>query len=500
MSSTSVSILVPLTGPAAGLPSTLESVEQYLQTTGFDFDVRVLDSRDGEGYGAMIRRGAGEAKGSVVAVIDPDLPYSVNAIGDAVALIESGSAEVVFGVRNAGQAPGRLALLRWLLVPILPDPMLHFKAFGSDAARVLLSESKLNNEGFDLEIAYLANKYGFRIESLQVDAQATAKPSFGAISGIGSAITIRLTDRKNGYRAPRRCPVCFSSEVWSWAQIPGNVVRACSRCKSRYLNHFDVTDDARPVRRELRPNPPAIDAGEETVHARTAREKTSLSRLSAVRKQVSSRARILEIGVRDGSFGAAASREFEYVGIDSAIATARAARAKGLEVYCSTLSSFVNTGPAFDAITLFHVFENMPDPHDALARMKDLLKPGGALLLTTFDTEGILYLISERTRMAHNFRTHLILYSRSALIELLEHSGFEIVAIGPAFEYRDHRFLRHWVATRWPALAPLVHAILHILPDPLLVSSGSIRIIAKRRAGSPIDVRAIRSVEPTHAR
>jgi SAM-dependent methyltransferase len=499
MSSTSVSILVPLTGPAAGLPSTLETVEQYLQATGFDFDVRVLDSRDGEGYGAMIRRGATEAKGSVVVVIDPDLPYAVNAIGDAVALIESGSAEVVFGVRHAGAA-GRYALLRWMLVSILPDPMVHFKAFGSDAARVLLSESKLNNSGFDLEVAYLANKYGFRIESLHVDAEPSTNPSFGAIRGLGSAITIRLTDRNNGYRAPRRCPVCFSSEVWSWAQIPGNVVRTCSRCKSRYLSRFDVNDDARPVRRELRPNPPATDAGEETAHARTAREKTSLSRLAVVRKQVASRARILEIGVRDGSFGSAASREFEYVGIDSAVATARAARAKGLEVYCSTLSSFVNTGPAFDAITLFHVFENMPDPHDALARMKDLLKPGGALLLTTFDTEGILYLISERTRMAHNFRTHLILYSRSALIELLEHSGFEIVAIGPAFEYRDHRFLRHWVATRWPALAPLVRAILHVLPDPVLVSSGSIRIIAKRRAGSPIDVRAIRSVEPTHAR
>jgi hypothetical protein len=49
-------------------------------------------------------------------------------------------------------------------------------------------------------------------------------------------------------------------------------------------------------------------------------------------------------------------------------------------------------------------------------------------------------------------------------------------------------------------LAPLVHAVLRILPDPLLVSSGSIRITAKRRAGPPIDVRAIRSVEPTHAR
>ena len=496
MSSTSVSILVPLLAPAPELPSTMEMVEQYLQATGFAFDIRVLDSRDGDGYGAMIRRGAADAKGSVIVVIDCDLPHPVSAIGDAVAMIESAAADVVFG----NLAPRRFGMLRWFLAPILPDPSVRLKAFASHAGRLLIGESKLNDGGFDLEVAYLASKYGFRIESLRATASANAKPTFNAIGGLSSVIAIRLIDRKNGYRAPRRCPVCFSSEVWSWAQIPGNVVRACSRCKCRYLNHFDVNEDDAPVRRELRPNTASIEVGEDTAHSRNARERTSLSALSSLRKQVASRARVLEIGVRDGSFGIAASREFEYVGIDRAVATARAARARGLEVYCSTLTGFVNTGPAFDAITLFHVFENMPDPHDALARIKDLLKPGGALLLTTFDTEGILYLISERTRMAHNFRTHLILYSRSALIELLEHSGFEIAAVSPAFEYRDDKFLRHWVATRWPLLAPIANAILRILPDPLLVTSGSIRIMAKRRAGPSMDMRAIRSVEATHAR
>ncbi|HEY6843176.1 MAG TPA: bifunctional glycosyltransferase/class I SAM-dependent methyltransferase, partial [Thermoanaerobaculia bacterium] len=386
MSSTSVSILIPLRGPAPDLPSTLETIEQYLHTTGFEFDIRVLDSRDGDGYGGMIRRGASEAKGSVIVVADPDLPYPVNAIGDAVALIESGSAEVVF----ANYASPHYALVRWLLVPIIPDGRVRLRAFSSDAARLLVGESKQINGGFDLELAYLASKYGFRVESLRLGvSDGGAEPSFGVINGLRAAIAIRLTDRNNGYRAPRRCPVCFSSEVWSWAQIPGNVVRACSRCKCRYLNHFDVTDDATPVRRELRPNMPATEIGDETAHARTAREKTSISRMSALRKQVASRARVLEIGVRDGGFGIAASREYEYVGIDRAVATARAARARGLEVYCSTLTSFVNTGPAFDAITLYHVFENMPDPHDALARIKELLKPGGVLLLTTFDTESL---------------------------------------------------------------------------------------------------------------
>lgn len=498
MTATSVSVLVPLTGPSAELPSTLEDIEQFLQSTGFAFDVRVLDSRDGVGHGVMIRRGAAEAKGSVLVVIDPDLPYPVGAIADAVALIESGTADVVFGIRT--RASGGNRILRSILVPILPDPRVRFMAFSSDASGLLIGQSRHAGSGFDLEIAYLANKYGFRIERLRVQSTDSGKPSFGFFSGIGASFQIRMTDRRNGYRAPRRCPVCFSPEVWNWMQIPGNVIRACSRCKCRYLARFDRVEESPPVRRELRPQAVSGEAAEEAGHGQTAREKTSLRRLGFVRRQVPARARLLEIGVRDGSFGLAASREYEYVGIDRAAATVRAARAKGLEVYCSTLRGFVNTGPAFDAVTTYHVFEDMPDPHDALAHMKDLLKPNGTLLLTTFDTEGLLYLLSERTRMAHNFRPHCIIYSRSALIELLEHSGFEIVAVAPDFEYRDHKFLRHWIGARWPWFAPFVHATLRILPDPLLVTSGSIRIVARRRAGSPFETRAIPSVEPTHAR
>jgi SAM-dependent methyltransferase len=494
MSATSVSVLVPLTGRSIELPDTLEAIEQYLQTTGFAFDVRVLDKRDGD-YGAMLRRGACEAKGSVIVVVDPDLPYPIGAIGDAVAMIESGSADVVFAHRDAVR--GGNAILRSLLVPVLPDQGLALKAFSSDAARLLVGESKLAGAGFDFEIAYLANKYGFRVQRMNVGAVRARR---ARRAGIIDAITIRLTDRRNGYRAARRCPVCFSSEVRSWAQIPGNVVRSCGRCKCKYLNRFDEDEGGMPVRRVLRAPVAANDPLDETMHARTAREKTSARRLAALRRHAGARARLLEIGVRDASFGAAAAREFEYVGIDRAPAAARAARAKGLEVYCSTLSGFVNTGPSFDTVTLHHVLENMSDPHDALARIKDLLKPGGVLMLTTFDTEGLLFLMTERKWMAHAFRTHCILYSRSAMIELLEHSGFEILTIGPDFEYRDHRFFRHTVAARWPLFARLALPLLQFMPDPLIVSSGSIRIVARRRGGVPVDFRAIRSIEPTHAR
>src|SRR5579859_6985260 len=403
MSSTSVSVLVPLSRRNPDVRATVSQIEQYLSTTGFEF--RVITVEHG------VRRAAAEAGESTVVVVDGDLPYNVGAIGDAVALIQSGAADVVFGSR-----PNRRTslLLRSLLVHELPDPAMQLKALSSDAAHLLFGEAKFDGSRADLEIAYLANKYGFRIEHLLVQARPVVSSAslFGAIA---AAVAIRLTDRRNGYRAPRRCPVCFSSEVWTCAQIPNNVVRACGRCKCRYLDRIIEPREGLPVHRELRAHPMASDSWpadpfDETAHTRNAKERTNQRRIKLLRSQVPSHGRLLEIGVRDGSFGVIAAREYEYVGIDRAAAAARAARARSLEVYCATLLDFVNTGPAFDAVTLYHVFESMTDPHDALARIKDLLKTGGVLLLTALDTEALPYLLSERKRAAQNFRTRAILY------------------------------------------------------------------------------------------
>lgn len=491
MSATSVSVVVPC-GMSGGDHAVAE-IERYLETTGFTFEV--LAPRH-EHYGSALRRGVADAAGSVIVVVDAELPYSVSAIGDAVAMVESGATDVVFA-STPGFERGS-PVLRWLLVPILPDPAIRLTAFSSSAAKIVASESRLDDRRCELEIAFLLNKYGFRVERLMVQPARHAR-EYGIAASIAATLAVRLANRRNAYRSARRCPVCFSYQVWTCAQIPGNVVRACRRCKCRYLNQFADDEGIHPVRRVLRAHDHARAPGYES-HSQPARELTSQRRFHWVRRRLPSRARLLEIGVRDGSFGAIAANEYEYVGIDPAPVAARHARARDLEVYCASLSSFVNTGPAFDAITLFHVFENMADPHDALARIKELLKPGGVLFLSAFDTEGLIYLFSERKRMTQNFRTHLILYSRSALIELFEHSGYEILDIGPDFEYRDQKLVRHWLGTHHPFVAPLARAFMKMLPDPMIVSTGSIRIVARRRAGMAVNARAIRSVEPTHAR
>ncbi|HYO78138.1 MAG TPA: hypothetical protein VE010_16885, partial [Thermoanaerobaculia bacterium] len=231
MSSTSVSVVVPLRGAASSRAT--GAISSFLETTGLTFEVLAAE---GETLGAALRRGVSDAKGSVIVIVDPELPYPVGAIGDAVAMVESGATDVVFAsTRDDYRGP---ALARWLLVPILPDSAVQLSAFSSAAAKIVIGESRLVDAGCALEIAFLTNKYGFRIEHLVVhptESGARARTTFGALV---ASIQVRLANRRNAYRAARRCPVCFSPEVWSCAQISGNVVRACRRCKCRYLNQF----------------------------------------------------------------------------------------------------------------------------------------------------------------------------------------------------------------------------------------------------------------------
>ncbi|HKR62587.1 MAG TPA: glycosyltransferase, partial [Thermoanaerobaculia bacterium] len=188
MSSTSVTVVVPqdASRKQAGRADATRAIEKYLETTGFTFEVL---TPGGDALGAALRRGVSDAKGRVIVLADADLPYPVSAIGDAVAMVESGATDVVFASARADDHGP--ALLRWLLVPMLPDRAIRLAAFTSAAAKIVVGESRLHDDACALEFAFLANKYGFRVEPLVVQSSARRR-SFGILS----AISIRLTNRR----------------------------------------------------------------------------------------------------------------------------------------------------------------------------------------------------------------------------------------------------------------------------------------------------------------
>jgi 2-polyprenyl-3-methyl-5-hydroxy-6-metoxy-1,4-benzoquinol methylase len=90
-------------------------------------------------------------------------------------------------------------------------------------------------------------------------------------------------------------------------------------------------------------------------------------------------ARLLEVGVGDGSLLAAARREgFEVMGCDLSPAIARHVESKyGICVHCGLLE----TMPAeqFDAVFLNHVVEHVEDPVHFLSTVRRLLAPNGVI-------------------------------------------------------------------------------------------------------------------------
>lgn len=544
MSNPSLSVVIPAYNEEGAIAETLQSVSDYFRSTGLRYEVLVVDDGSTDhtrevvleharsdtsvqvlqlpqnrGKGAAVRRGVQEARGEVICFIDADLPYRLQNLGDAIALVQSGVTDIAIGARDLRESEsdqsypwlrkfmgrGFSLIVRALLVPAIPDTQCGMKAFSAEAAKLLFSESKLNGFGFDFEVLFLANKYGFRFERIPVVMSHRHASKVNLLTDslrmLADLFRVRWLDRRMAYRAPRRCPVCFSASVWTRTQISNHVVRECHRCKCRYLAQFPDEDSLRALYNgDYFESGHSLDHGYDNAQSDRALKKTNDRRMTMIRKLVPAQARVLEVGAGSGRFGKAMEGEFEYVGIDLSDAAARRARAEGVNVYCASLFDFVNTGSGFDAVTLFHVFEHLSDPHDALARIKDLLKPGGALVLITPDTESWLCGVSGDRWVSYKFPEHLILYSRSALIELLEHSGFEIISAQSDHEYCEHEFL----LTRLRRLSRLAASVaripLAILPAPLPVSSGSIRIVAKRRAGSLLNMRAIRTVEATHAR
>lgn len=90
---------------------------------------------------------------------------------------------------------------------------------------------------------------------------------------------------------------------------------------------------------------------------------------------------VLEVGSYVGGFLRAASGAgWRARGIDANEYATAFARAHGCDAEVSALHQFTTT-QRFHAITLWNCLDQLPDPHDALARVTEMLRPRGLLAL-----------------------------------------------------------------------------------------------------------------------
>ncbi len=120
--------------------------------------------------------------------------------------------------------------------------------------------------------------------------------------------------------------------------------------------------------------------------------------------------RLLDVGAGGGEFVYLACRRgYDARGIEPNVGYSEFAQsAYGVEVRTAGLESAGDC--CVDVVTMFHVFEHMAHPHDALTRIAGILAPGGHLFI---EVPNIL----QADASPHNtyFRAHLYYYSRHTL-------------------------------------------------------------------------------------
>ncbi|TAJ10918.1 MAG: methyltransferase domain-containing protein [Nitrospirae bacterium] len=133
--------------------------------------------------------------------------------------------------------------------------------------------------------------------------------------------------------------------------------------------------------------------------------------------------RALEIGSKDGSFLKLIRDDgWEAVGMDPNATYGRLAKeVYGVEIRSGYFEQGTFPPATFDLVSSFHVIEHIQDPNPVLTAVRDVLTPGGLLYLETPNLHCL-----QRRQLATG---HVVLYSLATLAQVLEHNGFEVVAV-----------------------------------------------------------------------
>jgi SAM-dependent methyltransferase len=158
----------------------------------------------------------------------------------------------------------------------------------------------------------------------------------------------------------RRCPACEYQFVWP--RIPQERLIECYR---RSADHWGTGHDVIG---------PRFYAHKKDVFERFAPEKSAL-----------------DFGCYDGGFLDYLGPAWRKAGIEPSQQAAEAARQRAVDVIAPTLDALdvpFHAGK-FGGIIIFDVMEHLPDPVSDLARLRELLMPGGIILIETGDTDSI---------------------------------------------------------------------------------------------------------------
>ncbi len=139
--------------------------------------------------------------------------------------------------------------------------------------------------------------------------------------------------------------------------------------------------------------------------------------------------RVLDVGCGDGGFlNRMKHAGWRVDGLDFDTQAIESAKAKyGLDLRHGDLASQKFADCSFDAITLNHVIEHVPDPLELFREAKRVLKPGGRLAMATPNPDSLGHKAFKEHWRGLEPPRHLHIFTVRALQECARRTGMDIV-------------------------------------------------------------------------
>jgi 2-polyprenyl-3-methyl-5-hydroxy-6-metoxy-1,4-benzoquinol methylase len=141
--------------------------------------------------------------------------------------------------------------------------------------------------------------------------------------------------------------------------------------------------------------------------------------------------RVLDVGCGSGDFLFKMHQlGWSVTGVDfdgKAIANAKAKH--GFELLHSDLAGACFADNFFDAVTMNHVIEHVPEPTTLLAEIRRILKPGGRLVATTPNIQSLGHSLFQDCWRGLEPPRHLQIFSLQSLASCARQASFEMIEV-----------------------------------------------------------------------
>ena len=468
--------------------------------------VRVMRLPENRGKGVAVSAGVRAASHELIAFTDADCPYDLTALTPMFAAIEAGDCDIAIGSRELADSEVNLgygwmrrfsgqifSYLTWLAIGLpFRDSQCGLKAFRADTARKLFAMRTIEGFGFDFEILAAALNQGERVQRFPVrlthSDDSRIRLIRDSLQMARDLLRVRRALRRRAYdfqpddRTEHPCPLCGDADFEPVVAKDGFRMVACRGCGLWYLN--PMPSEARLgslYEQEYFANADSLSAGYEDYATRGEDFREVFAhRLAALPPEVEG-GRLLDVGAGFGYLLDAAEGKFsERWAVERSPDAVEALQGKGT-VCRGTLAEVELPNSYFDVVSLQDCLEHFRDPREALLRIREVLRPGGRVILVTPNTDSLLAKLQRRSWVSLKFPEHVVLFQPGTLKRILEETGFIIETRTAAGQYARLDFLVSRVLSGYPRLASLAQASVAKLGGAHLrfwVGSGSLQVVA----------------------